>query len=154
MFESLYGEGELFEQSVIMIKPQTFMNLSGKSVRKWLQFYKVAPQDMVVLHDDIDMIEGTVKTKKGGGHGGNNGIRSIMDETGQSDFFRIKLGIGRPEQVNEEEKTDTVTNWVLGSFNEDQIARLKSDMFQETMLRLQEIFRQGQQKNSKGDTRA
>ncbi len=153
MFDSFYGEGQLFEQPVILVKPQTYMNLSGTSVRRWMQFYKLKSSDVIVLHDDIDMMNLTVKMKKGGGHGGNNGIRSIIDETGQSDFFRIKLGIGRPERVGEE-KDESVTGWVLGSFDEDQIAKLKSDMFNETMLRLREIFLQGLQKKSKGDAHA
>ncbi len=154
MFDSIYGEGELFGESVVLIKPQTFMNLSGKSLRQWQQFYKIPSKDVIVLHDDIDMTSGSVKMKTTGGHGGNNGIRSIIEETGQNDFFRIKLGIGKPDPAELTHREDTVTSWVLGAFSEQELVNLKSVMFQETMLRLQEIFRQSQQKKPKGDARA
>ena len=145
MFDSVYGEAELFQEPVVLVKPQTFMNLSGKSVRQWQQFYKISPKDTVVIHDDIDMVSGSVKTKSGGGHGGNNGVRSIIEETGERDFFRIKLGIGKPDLSIDRE--DSVTSWVLNAFSDEELVHLKSVMFKETMLRLQEIFRQSQQKN-------
>lgn len=154
MFEAVYGEGELFQEPVVFVKPQTFMNLSGTSVRKWMQFYKMTSKDLIVLHDDIDMNIATVKAKAGGGHGGHNGIRSIIEETGQSDFFRIKLGVGKPAAENSVDKEYTVTSWVLGAFSEQELANLKTEMFKETMLRLQEIIRQGQPKKPKGDARA
>ena len=154
-FDAYYGEAELFDQAVVLLKPQTFMNLSGKSLRQWLQFYQISPKDLVVIHDDIDMAAGTVKGKSGGGHGGNNGIRSIIEETGERDFFRIKLGVGKPEPTEMRfNKEDSITSWVLGAFSEQELVNLKSVMFKDTMIRLQEIFQQSQQKNPKGETRA
>lgn len=154
LFDAVYGEGLLFQEPVILVKPQTFMNLSGKSVRQWQQFYKILPEDVVVIHDDIDMSSASVKMKKNGGHGGHNGIRSIIEETGQSDFFRIKLGVGKPPTEDAFDKEYTVTNWVLGAFSEQELVNLRDIMFKETKLRLQEIFKQSQAKKPKGDTRA
>ncbi len=147
MFESVYGEGEIFGQRVVLAMPLTYMNLSGRSVKQWLHFYKIAPQDMIVLHDDIDMAEGAVKAKKGGGHGGHNGVRSIIEETGESDFFRIKLGVSKPEMANRGKPEDEIHRWVLGPFTQEQLAQLNSAMFEESLIRLREIFLQNQNKN-------
>lgn len=154
MFDSVYGEGEFLQERVVLIKPQTFMNLSGRSVTRWLQFYKMSAKDIIVIHDDIDMPSGSVKMKTSGGHGGHNGIRSIIEETSERDFFRIKLGVGKPESTKSETDNDLVSSWVLGAFSEQELKNLTSVMFEDVMLRLQEIFRQNQQKNPKGDARA
>ena len=146
MFESEYGEAELFQQAVVFVKPQTFMNVSGRSVRHWLGFYKVPAHDLIVMHDDIDLPRGSVKMRVGGGHGGHNGIRSIIEETGERDFFRIKLGVGKPVPTeNSDERVQSVADWVLSPFSEEELANLKDTMFKEAKLRLQEIFRQSQQ---------
>lgn len=121
----------------ILLKPQTFMNLSGRSVAPAMNFYKIEPEDVYVIYDDIDMPSGKVKTKKGGGHGGHNGVRSIMKETGNGDFVRIKLGVGRPDPSKT--KMD-VSDWVLGKMNEEELSHLKSEMVEGVLLRLKEQF--------------
>lgn len=153
MFDAEYGEGVLLEESVVLIKPQTFMNLSGRSVKRWLSFYKLSPKDLIVIHDDIDLAPTSVKMRNGGGHGGHNGIRSIVEETGQSDFFRIKLGVGKPN-FESADKENMVTSWVLGTFTEQELENLETVMYRETMLRLKEIFLQDQRSKPKGDSRA
>ena len=85
------------KRQVIVLKPQTFMNKSGKSVQAVMQFYKIAPQDILVVHDDIDLEVGKIKLKYAGSHGGHNGIRDIVAQCGTEQFRRLKLGIGRPE---------------------------------------------------------
>lgn len=94
---------------LVLLKPQTFMNLSGRSVMPALQFYKLKPDHLIVVHDDIDLPLGTARLKQGGGHGGQNGLRSIMEQVGRGDFVRLRLGIGRPLHGD-------VTAHVLGTF--------------------------------------
>ena len=89
----------------------TYMNLSGDSVSKFLNFYKSTVKDMVVIYDDIDLLEGKIKLKDKGGHGGHNGMRSLISKLGSSDFHRIKVGVGRPESSRD--KNGAVTNWLL-----------------------------------------
>ena len=96
--------------SLLFLKPQTYMNLSGEAVAEAMRFHKLEPKDVIVLHDDLDLEPGQVKIKQGGGAGGHNGLKSIDQHIGQ-DYWRIRLGIGHPG-----EKGDVVTNYVLGSF--------------------------------------
>ena len=113
------------------------MNLSGKSVAQAVRFFKISEEDIVVFHDDIDVPIGKVRARLGGGHGGHNGIRSIFEETGLQGFHRIKLGVGRP-QSNEEDRT--VKSWVLGRLAAEELDVLKREMFEDVLVRLQNIF--------------
>ena len=79
-----------------IVKPQTFMNLSGKSVAAIANFYKIPPQDILVVHDELDLLPGKMKIKQGGGHGGHNGLKDIQAQLGSADFWRLRLGIGHP----------------------------------------------------------
>lgn len=128
---------DLFGQRCLFIKPLTFMNLSGKSVAQAAVFYKLDPEDIFVIYDDIDMPSGKVKTKKGGGHGGHNGIRSLIKELGHPDFTRIKLGVGRPDPS---ESNMIVTDWVLGRMSQEELRHLKSEMVDGVLLRIKEQF--------------
>ena len=83
---------------VHLIKPFTFMNLSGRAVGQYYRFFKMSPDQLLVVHDDLDMRFGRIKLVRGGGAGGHNGIKSIIEGLGTSDFYRLKLGIGRPGQ--------------------------------------------------------
>lgn len=82
---------------LILLKPMTFMNRSGLSVGKLLRFYKFRPEEMLVVHDELDLPEGVFRLKRDGGHAGHNGLRDIIDHIGSRDFFRLRIGIGRPE---------------------------------------------------------
>lgn len=84
------------DDDLVLAKPQTFMNLSGKSVRRLLDAYGVRVGDLVVVHDELDLPAGVVRAKKGGGHGGHNGLRSLVESLGTGDFLRVRVGIGRP----------------------------------------------------------
>lgn len=86
-----FGEDEL-----ILAKPQTFMNISGKSVQKIVDEYELEPSEIVVVHDDIDLPEGSVRVKRGGGHGGHNGLRSVNEQLGSGEYVRVRVGVGRP----------------------------------------------------------
>lgn len=92
--------GTLGAHEVLLVKPMTFMNLSGESVSAILRFYKLSPQDVIVIHDELDFTPGRVRLKPGGGHGGHNGLRSIAQHIG-SDFCRIRVGIGKPGRASQ-----------------------------------------------------
>lgn len=83
-------------EELALAKPQAFMNLSGKSVAKLVRRCEVPVSEMVVVHDDIDLPEGDVRVKRGGGHGGHNGLRSLIEQLGNGDFVRVRVGVGRP----------------------------------------------------------
>ena len=116
-FSGLTGEWNNDGNRLILLKPQTFMNLSGQAVMQALQFYKLPMSQLIVAHDELDLPFGTVRLKQGGGHGGHNGLRSIMEQLGKGDFIRLRIGIGRPLHG------DTV-NYVLGNIPPDQMEDL------------------------------
>lgn len=94
-FSGLTGECSLAGHKLILLKPQTFMNLSGKAVMQALQFYKLPISQLIVVHDELDLPYGAVRFKQGGGHGGHNGLRSIIEQLGKNDFIRLRIGIGK-----------------------------------------------------------
>ena len=94
-------------QTVWLLQPQTFMNLSGKSVGALARFFKIAPSDILVAHDELDIAPGQVKLKFGGSHAGHNGLRDIHAQLGSGDYWRLRLGVGHPGDKAE------VVNWVL-----------------------------------------
>ena len=97
-FSSLYCKTRIGDETCIFIKPQTFMNLSGKSFVPFINQFKPEPEDIIVIHDDVDIAECAVKIKLGGGDGGHKGIRSIIAESGKRDFVRVRVGAGRPPE--------------------------------------------------------
>jgi PTH1 family peptidyl-tRNA hydrolase len=94
-------------QTVWLLEPQTFMNLSGKSVGSLAKFFKIAPEEILVVHDELDVVPGQVKLKFAGSHAGHNGLRDIHAQMGTGDYWRLRLGIGHPGVKSE------VVNWVL-----------------------------------------
>lgn len=95
-FKSLYGTGWIDFQQVILSKPMTFMNRSGEAVKKTTDFFHLKMEEIVVVHDDLDLPFGRLRFKQRGGDGGHQGVRSIIDEMGGNNFLRLKIGIGRP----------------------------------------------------------
>ncbi len=114
---ALSGEGFWLGQRLLLLKPQTFMNLSGRSVAEVARFYKIPCDDIIVVHDDLDTPFGRVRLKKGGGHGGHNGLRSIFDDFGTRDFLRLRVGVGRPVRGE-------VVDYVLNPFSENELQDL------------------------------
>jgi len=108
-FQGLVAEGTLDGAKILLLKPQSFMNLSGQPVAAALKFYKLGAADMTVFHDELDLAPGKCRVKTGGGHAGHNGLRSIMAHVG-ADFQRVRLGIGHPGHK------DQVSAWVLHDF--------------------------------------
>ena len=105
----LVAEGRLGSEKVVLLKPETFMNLSGQSVQAAAAFYKIAPADMVVFHDELDLAPGKLRLKQGGGHAGHNGLRSIHGHLGEG-YGRVRIGIGHPGHK------DAVAGYVLHHF--------------------------------------
>lgn len=102
-------------QNVWLLQPQTFMNLSGKSVGALARFFKIQPDEILVVHDELDFEPGQVKLKRGGSHGGHNGLRDIHAQLGSADYWRLRVGIGHPGHKGE------VANWVLKKPAPDQL---------------------------------
>ena len=95
-FQGLFAEGSIANSKVLLLKPDTFMNRSGQSVGKIARYYKLNPEEILVVHDELDFNPGIVKLKKDGGHAGHNGLRDIIAHLGSKEFYRLRLGIGRP----------------------------------------------------------
>lgn len=108
-FQGLVADGRLGDEKVLLLKPQTFMNLSGQSVGEAMRFHKLTSKDVVVLYDELDLAPGKVRVKTGGGAGGHNGIRSMDAHCGK-DYRRVRIGIGHPGIK------EMVTHHVLGDF--------------------------------------
>lgn len=112
-FKGEVATGRVDSESVALLKPLTFMNVSGDSVQPTMAFYKATPETVVVVQDELDLPLGALRLKKGGGHGGHNGIRHIAEKIGP-DFIRVRAGIGRPERQSQ------VTSHVLSGFSADE----------------------------------
>ncbi|MFR1777986.1 MAG: aminoacyl-tRNA hydrolase [Clostridia bacterium] len=95
-FKGIYGDTILNGEKVILLKPQTYMNLSGESIIQFKQFYKIPPENIIVIYDDIDVDVGKIKIRKKGGPGSHNGMKSVVKELKSEDFPRIRVGIGKP----------------------------------------------------------
>ncbi|OIQ07271.1 MAG: aminoacyl-tRNA hydrolase [Rhodobacteraceae bacterium CG2_30_10_405] len=108
-FQGLVAEGSLGGEKVVLLKPETFMNLSGQSVGEAQRFFKLPPEDLVVFHDELDLAPGKARVKQGGGHAGHNGLRSIHAHIGET-YGRVRLGIGHPGHK------DAVAPYVLSNF--------------------------------------
>jgi PTH1 family peptidyl-tRNA hydrolase len=106
-YHGLVARTSINGQNVWLLEPQTYMNVSGKSVAALARFFKIAPQEILVAHDEMDIVPGEVKLKLGGGHAGHNGLRDIHAQLGTGDYWRLRLGVGHPGVKSE------VVSWVL-----------------------------------------
>ena len=114
--KALCGKGVIGGEKVILMKPQTYMNLSGESVGEAARFYKIPPEHVLVISDDIDLPAGRLRIRPGGSAGGHNGLKNIIQHLGSDKFPRIKVGVGSPKQAGFE-----VVDWVIGKpMGEDQ----------------------------------
>jgi len=95
-FQGAIAQGKIANTPIMLLKPATFMNLSGQSVGKIARYYKLQPEEILVVHDELDFDAGTVKLKKDGGHAGHNGLRDIIAHLNSKEFYRLRIGIGRP----------------------------------------------------------
>lgn len=117
-FDSLYGVGEIEENKVILLKPQTFMNDSGKAIIQAMNFYKIEPEKVIVIYDDIDLPVASVKIRKKGGPGNHNGMKSVEACLGTTSFPRIRIGTGKPEFK------ELLVQYVIGPMTDEQRSAL------------------------------
>jgi peptidyl-tRNA hydrolase, PTH1 family len=114
IFDAHVGKGKIDGTPVLLVKPQTFMNLSGTAIRKLTDYFRIDIEDVIIVHDDLDLPFRTIRLKAGGGHGGHKGLISIMDNLGGREFLRVRFGIGRPAR-----KT-MVEGYVLEPFSAEE----------------------------------
>jgi PTH1 family peptidyl-tRNA hydrolase len=115
--------GSFKGEKIAVVKPQTFMNVSGQCVAPWVTFFKLEPTDLVVIHDELDVLPGKFRLKTGGGAGGHNGIKSIDECLGsaRNGYHRVRIGIGHPRTL---ERQRDVADWVLEQFSDSELAEL------------------------------
>lgn len=123
-FHGLMARGRLHGQEVFLLKPQTFMNVSGRAVGALAQFHKIEPAEILVVHDELDLQPGVARLKLGGGHGGHNGLKDIIAHLGSRDFWRLRIGIGHPGERAE------VTNFVLNNPRREERELIDAAMLQ------------------------
>ena len=116
-FKGVFGEGFIDGKKVILLKPTTYMNLSGESIREVINFYKISNEEVIVIYDDISLEVGRLRIREKGSHGGHNGIKSIIANLGTDVFPRVKIGVGAPK--------GNLVSHVLGKFSEDEIEILR-----------------------------
>ncbi|MDR3600116.1 MAG: aminoacyl-tRNA hydrolase [Desulfosporosinus sp.] len=135
-FQGLWTEVKIEGERILLLKPQTYMNLSGRSVSELANFYKVPGEDLLIVQDDMDLPLGKIRLRNQGSAGGHNGIKSILAELGTDKFWRLKLGVGRPSTQNpsvdiqnsNHAPRTTIIDHVLSPFAEDELAQLDEEL--------------------------
>ena len=117
-FDAQWVKGSLVQQQVLLMKPQAYMNRSGFPIQKLSSYFKIHISDIIVVHDDLDLPYGRIRVAYNRGHGGHNGIRSIIDAFGEKKFYRVRVGVGRPHS------SSGAVGHVLGKFSPEEIADL------------------------------
>jgi len=125
-FAALSAMGEVAGKKVLLVKPLSFMNLSGEPVRRVMDFYKAAPADLLAVSDDVDMEFGKVRYRQEGSAGGHNGLKSLIQHLGTDQFRRIKIGVGRHPHMD-------TADWVLSRFSGEEARALEDDVFPRAM---------------------
>lgn len=118
-FKALYGTGEINNEKVVLVKPQTYMNLSGEAVQEFVNFYKVDLDQVLVIYDDIDTVPGKIRIRKSGGPGTHNGMKSVVSCLNSEGFMRVRVGIGMPEFKHD------LINYVIGHVPEEEFNNLQ-----------------------------
>lgn len=135
-FKGLIGKGIIEGKKVILLKPQTFMNLSGESIRECIDFYKIDIKNLIIIYDDIDIEPGIIKLRKKGGAGSHNGMKSVVSQLKTTDFCRIRIGIGCPE-----DKANLI-EYVIGAIDEEEVPLLEEGVCKASKA-LEEILKNG-----------
>ena len=125
-FNGIYGSGVIEGEKVILLKPQTFMNLSGQCIKPFVDFYKIPLENVLVIYDDMDVEIGEIKVRKKGGPGSHNGIKSVVHELTTEEFPRIRVGIGKPE-----DEYDAI-DYVIGKLEDETYAKLEKGIHKAT----------------------
>lgn len=119
-FKGIYGTGVVNGEKVLLLKPLTYMNLSGESIAGIMSFFKVPIEDIVVIYDDLDLAPGRIRLRQKGSAGGHNGIKSTIAHLGSQNFNRIRIGIGRPTVPM------AISDYVLGRFSSEELSDIES----------------------------
>ena len=135
-FEGLYGSGEIENEKVMLLKPQTYMNLSGRSVQKFANFYKIDKEKIIIIYDDIDVQSGCIKIRKQGSAGTHNGMKSVVSELGTEKFPRIRVGTGSKDKIYD------LINYVLENVDDDEFTELNKGIDLSTQA-ISEILKNG-----------
>lgn len=136
-FDAVLGEYKIGDKRILVIKPQTYMNNSGAAVTKVAAFYKIPLENIIVLHDDISLDVGKIRMRRKGSHGGQNGMKDIIEFTGSDNIMRIKIGVGAKPNPNYD-----LAAWVLSKFSNDEQEGLNTAL-SNSVKALQEIFARG-----------
>ncbi len=126
-FDAIYGEAIIEGQKVMLIKPQTYMNLSGVAVKQFVDFYKIPMEQVIVIYDDMDIEKGTMKIRKKGGAGSHNGMKSVISQIGSEGFPRIRIGIGAPLHPHDR------MNYVLEKLSKEEYTILEQGIQKASM---------------------
>ena len=135
-FNSLYGIGMVGSEKVILLKPQTYMNLSGEAVRDFKNFYKVSPENIIIVYDDLDIEPGIIKIRKKGGPGTHNGMKSVVHKIQTEEFPRIRVGIGNPQYKND------LLNFILTKIPDEDYKTLE-EAIKNAANSIEEIIKNG-----------
>lgn len=135
-FKGLYGTGIIQDKKVILLKPQTYMNLSGESIKEVIDFYHINPEEILIIYDDMDTEKGNIRIRKKGGPGSHNGMKSIVENLQTTDFGRIRVGIGQPEYKND------MINYVIGKIPEEEQKKLQEGV-NKAVEAIEEILKSG-----------
>lgn len=117
-FDALFGTGTIENEKVILVKPQTYMNLSGEAIKQFVDFYKIEPEKLLVIYDDIDIETGTMKIRKKGGPGTHNGMKSVVQELNSTEFPRIRVGTSAQENIID------LIGYVIKKVDEEEYSKL------------------------------
>ena len=135
-FKALYETGIIQGKKVILLKPQTYMNSSGISIKEVVDFYNIKPEEIIIIYDDIDIEKGKIKLRKKGGPGSHNGMKSVIQELQSTDFIRIRVGIGQPEFKND------MINYVIGNVPDEE-QKVLQEGTQKAAEAVEEILKNG-----------
>ena len=135
-FNGLYGTGTINQEKVILLKPQTYMNLSGEAIVDFMDYYKLDVDNLIVIYDDIETEQGSIRIRKKGGSGTHNGMKSVVSMLQTEDFIRIRIGIGEPQYKND------MINYVIGHITEEEMSKLEPGI-EKAKLATIEIIKNG-----------
>ncbi len=122
-YKALFADTVIGGEKVLLVKPQTYMNLSGESIREFCAFYKIPPEKTIIICDDISLVPGKIRIRRKGSAGGHNGLKSIIYQLASDEFVRIKIGVGSPEHKDYE-----LADYVLGRFTREEIPVLEDSI--------------------------
>ncbi|WP_066159775.1 aminoacyl-tRNA hydrolase [Halalkalibacter krulwichiae] len=123
-FKGVYGQGVVNGEKIYLLKPLTYMNLSGESVRPFMDYYKIDLKDLVIIYDDMDLPVGKIRLRQKGSAGGHNGIKSLIQHLGTAEFNRIRIGVDRPQNG------ESIVNYVLGKYRPEEVEPVQDSIIQ------------------------